>query len=90
MANTTATEIATSNLAKYKDPMVRVTKIEPDVSNPEALRICLGLELMQGVRVFRTPPGGGARFDQTVWIQSIKRSGTPGNLPKVEFGVSPL
>lgn len=87
--NTSATDMANSNLAKYKDPMVRVTKIEPDTSNLEALRVCLGLDLMQAIRVFRTPPGGGARFDQTVWIQSIKRSGVPGQLPKIEFGVSP-
>jgi hypothetical protein len=37
-----------------------------------------------------TPPGGGARIDQTSFIQKIEVEGTPSGPWKIRLGVSPV
>lgn len=79
-------------LAKYKDPMTRATNLIPDMAEPAVAENVFRRELLDRIRVFRTPPGGGARFDQQLFIQKIELAGTddtPG-LISCRLGVSPL
>jgi len=46
--------------------------------------------LMDRIRILRTPPGGGARIDQQVFIQRIEMSGNPDGPPSCTLGVSPV
>jgi hypothetical protein len=77
-------------LAKYKDPMYRVTQIKPKMADTASIAPTLQLELGDKIRVLRTVPGGGARLDQTAWIQKIQVNGSPGLPLDVTLGVSPL
>jgi hypothetical protein len=77
-------------VTKHKDPFTRVTTIKPKMSDPNTAEAVYRLELMDRIRVLRTPPGGGARVDQTLFVQSIEHSGAPGVPPTCTLGVSPL
>jgi len=81
--------IVTGLLAKYKNPLYRITAIEPNLFDPATAAMVMTLELMDRVRVKWTPPGGGSRIDQVVYIQQIQRSGVPG-VPQCKLVVSPL
>jgi hypothetical protein len=75
---------------KYKLPMIRATTIRPKMSDGDTAQNVLGRELMDRVRVLRTPPGGGAPVDQELFIQQIEFSGAPGRPIACTLGVSPL
>ena len=81
--------IVTGLLAKYKNPLYRITAIEPNLFDPATAAMVMTLELMDRVRVRWTPPGGGSRIDQVVYIQQIQRSGKPGE-NYARLVVSPL
>jgi hypothetical protein len=82
--------IANNILANRKQPFLRVISISPNLNDPNTAQAVFRRELMDRIRVLRTPPGGGARIDQTAFIQSIEFSGTPGMPPSCTLGVSPL
>jgi hypothetical protein len=51
----------------------------------------LGSELGDKVTVIRTPPGGGARISQDLWIDSIELSASNDGGPMTcKVGVSPV
>lgn len=81
--------IVTRLLAKFKDPLYRVTAIEPNMFDPSTAAAVMTLELMDRIRVRWTPPGGGSRIDQVVYVQQIHRSGKPGDA-RCTLAVSPL
>ena len=85
-----ASTIATELVAKYKDPMQRVTSIKPNMADVTTAFTVYQLELMERITVKRRPPGGGSVISQDAFIQSIEMSGTPGVPPSVTLGVSPL
>lgn len=82
--------IATQMKNKYKDPMRRVTKLTVVPHTLEVLDNIFRRELGDKIRVLRTPPGGGARIDQSLWIQSISVDTLPGHPRRIVLGVSPL
>jgi len=85
-----AADIATALLAKYKDPLTRITSIAFTTAIPDVTEAVLARELGDRIRVFRTPPGGGARIDQTLFIQHIHIEGASDGQPwRIEWGVSP-
>lgn len=90
VSDSDAATISAAQLAKYKDPFTRVTTIKPKMADPETARVVFARDLMDRIEFFRTPPGGGARIDQVLFIQKIDISGTPGVPPDVTLGVSPL
>jgi hypothetical protein len=81
--------IANALLAKYKDPFTRITSITPNMQDDATAQAVLALELGDKVRVLRTPPGGGSRIDQSLWVQKIEITGEPGQLWSAKLGVSP-
>lgn len=86
-----ALTIASAMLAKYKDPMTRITSLELTTHNPDVTEAIFRRDLGDRIRVFRTPPGGGARIDQTLFIQKIEISASNDGAPwRVRWGVSPL
>jgi hypothetical protein len=86
-----AASIAAALLAKYKDPMFRITSIAPKIATPDVAANAFARDLGDCIRVFRTPPGGGARIDQTLFLQSIRIDGSSDSpLWRVSWGVSPL
>jgi hypothetical protein len=82
--------IATALLAKYKDPMTRITSIGIYLISTAMIAAVLDLELADRVRIYRTHPAGGARIDQTAFVQKIQMSSRPGLPLQVTLGVSPL
>ena len=88
--DSTAASIASAQLAKYKDPFTRFVSIKPNMADPETARVVFQRDLMDRIEVFRTPPGGGTRIDQVLFIQRITMQGTPGKHPQCELVVSPL
>jgi hypothetical protein len=83
--------MAQSLLAKHKDPMTRITSLTLTTAVPDVTAAALRLELGDRLRVFRTPPGGGARIDQTLHVQKIEVSGANDGKPwQIRLGVSPL
>lgn len=82
--------IATALLAKYKDPMTRVTSITVDLKTAALIAATLDLELADRIRILRTPVGGGTRIDQTSFVQSIQLTASPDRPWQLRFGVSPL
>lgn len=82
--------VAAAMLAKYKDPMQRVTSISPNMADANTILATYQRELMDRIEVLRRPPGGGSPIDQQLFIQSIKHSGSPGAPPSCTLGVSPL
>jgi Concanavalin A-like lectin/glucanases superfamily len=85
-----ALTIATALLAKYKDPMTRVTSITLTSDTPAVAEAIFRRDIGDRIRVFRTPPGGGARIDQTLFIQKIEITATPYSPWQVKWAVSPL
>jgi hypothetical protein len=82
--------IATALLAKYKDPMTRITSLSVYLTSTTVIAAVLGLELADRIRILRTHPAGGARIDQTAFVQKIQLSSRPGQPITVTLGVSPL
>jgi hypothetical protein len=86
-----ADNIAVAMLAKYKDPYTRVTSLTLDTSVPSVTEAVFRLDLGDRIRVLRTPPGGGARVDQTLFVQKISDAGANDQKPwSITLGVSPL
>jgi hypothetical protein len=86
-----ALNIATALLLKTKNPMYRVLTLSLDTSDLTVAAAALSRDLGDRIRVFRTPPGGGSRIDQTLWIQKITIEGDNSTVPwRIQFGVSPL
>jgi hypothetical protein len=91
LTDTDALNIATALLAKTKNPITRVLSLSLDTSNADVAEAVFRLDIGSRIRIFRTPPGGGARFDQTLWVQSIKVGGSNDGKPwSIQLGVSPL
>jgi hypothetical protein len=89
--DTISATIATALLAKYKDPFQRVTSITPQMSTAAVAEAVFARDLGDRVRLFRTPPGGGARIDQTLFIQKIEISADASSpVWNASLGVSPL
>lgn len=84
------TAIAAAMLAKYKDPMDRIPGIVLALKNDTVTVAALARDLGDRVRIFRTHPNGGARIDQTSFIQKIDLTAVPGKPWQIRFGVSPL
>ncbi len=85
------TAIASAMLAKYKDPFTRVTSLKLDTSVADVAEAALGLEIGDRIRVFRTPPGGGSRIDQTLFVQKIQVEAQNDWVPwRISLAVSPL
>jgi hypothetical protein len=83
--------IATAMLAKYKDPMTRITSITLNTLDANAAQAIFRRDLGDKIRVLRTPPGGGARIQEDLWIQKIEISGANDGAPwSVRWGVSPV
>jgi len=90
-ADADAANIASAMLAKYKDPMQRITRISFTTDDPNVAEAVFRRDLMDCIRVLRTVPGGGSRIDQTLYIQKIEITGANDELPwTVSWGVSPL
>lgn len=85
-----AANVATAQLAKYKDPQTRVIAIKPNMADPNTAEAVYRRELMDKITVKRRPPGGGSVISQDLFIQRIEFSGTPGVPPDCTLGVSPL
>ena len=86
-----ALTVAQDMLAKYKDPMLRITGFAPQMANGPTATAALAAELGTKLRVKRRPPGGGAAIDQQSWVQQISVSGSPQEVyPRVRLGVSPV
>jgi hypothetical protein len=84
------TSATTALLAKYKDPMTRITSIGVFLYDTVTISEVLSLELADRIRILRTHPAGGARIDQTAFVQKIQLSSRPGQPITVTLGVSPL
>jgi hypothetical protein len=83
--------IAAGLLAKYKDALYRITSISFNTIDPTVTEAVLQRELMDKVRILRTPPGGGSRIQQDVFIQRIEISGSNDGGPwTIRWTVSPL
>jgi hypothetical protein len=83
--------IVTALLAKYKDPFQRILNLDIDTSDPAVAEAAFRLDIGDRIRVFRTPPGGGARIDQTLFVQKIAVSGANDGKPwSIKLGVSSL
>jgi hypothetical protein len=89
--DTDTAAIATAMLAKYKEPMTRITSITLNTLNADVALAVFRRELGDKIRVLRTPPGGGARIQEDLWIQKIELSGANDGAPwSVRWGVSPV
>jgi hypothetical protein len=87
----TALGIAGFLLAKYKDPMLRITAMTLSTADPEAAQAALKLDLGYKITVKRQPPGGGAQITEDLWIQKIEVSGANDGQPwTIRLGVSPV
>jgi hypothetical protein len=83
--------VANAMLAKYKDPMIRITSLTVTTQLPDLAEAIFRRDIGDRIRILRTPPGGGARIDQTSFIQKIDASGSNDGQPwKFVFSVSPL
>ena len=85
-----ASTIATALLAKYKDPFYMVTSLKPNMADQQTADTVYSLDLCDRVEVKWTPPGGGSRIDQTVFIQKIEHSGNPNGPPDCTLTVTPF
>jgi concanavalin A-like lectin/glucanase superfamily protein len=86
-----ATDIAADMLAKYKEPLTRILSITPKTMNTDVIDQVFRLDLGDRITVKLTPPGGGARVDQTLFVQSVSIDATPQAIfPTVKLGVSPV
>jgi hypothetical protein len=86
-----ALDVAGDMLAKYKEPLVRVLSITPKTMNVDVVDAVFQLEIGDRIQVRLTPPGGGTRFDQVLFVQSIGIDAVPEAIfPTVRLGVSPV
>lgn len=86
-----ASTVATALLAKYKDPLQRITAVTFSTGDPDVAEAVLQRELMDKVRIIRTPHGGGSRIQQDVFIQKIDISAPGEGEPwTIRWAVSPL
>ena len=85
-----ASAIATALLAKYKDPFYMVTSLKPNMADQQTADTVYSLDLCDRVEIKWTPPGGGSRIDQTVFIQKIEHSGNPNGPPDCTLTVTPF
>lgn len=89
--DTITATMAAALLAKYKDPFTRVTSITLTTDVADVAEAAFRRDLGDRIRVFRTPPGGGARIDQTLFIQKIQIDHQNDARPWViRWAVSPL
>jgi hypothetical protein len=90
-ADADVTTAVASVLAKYKDPMFRVQSLTLMAVNSDLIdQVFRLLDIGSRIRVFRTPPGGGARIDQTLFVQNIAVDAEPSPPWRITLGVSPL
>jgi hypothetical protein len=83
--------IATELLAKHKDAMFRVTSVTFNLLDAATAKAVFRRELMDKITVKYTPPGGGSRISQDVFIQKIDIQGDNSGAPiSATWGVSPL
>ena len=85
-----ASTIATALLAKYKDPFYMVTSLKPNMADGQTAETVYTLDLCDRVEVKWTPPGGGSRIDQVVFIQKIEHAGNPNGPPDCTLTVTPF
>ena len=85
-----ASTIATALLAKYKDPFYMVTSLKPKMADQQTAETVYSLDLCDRIEILWTPPGGGSRIDQTVFIQKIEHSGNPNGPPDCTLTVTPF
>jgi hypothetical protein len=91
ISDTDSANIAAALLAKYKTPLTRITSISFTTALPDVTEALFRRELGDKIRVLRTPPGGGARISQDLWIQKVEISGANDAKPwSVRWGVSPV
>jgi Concanavalin A-like lectin/glucanases superfamily len=91
VADSDSQNIADAMLAKYKQPIQRIVSLALSTADPAVAEAIFRRELGDKIRVIRTPPGGGARLSQDLWIQSISISGSNDAKPwSVQWGVSPV
>lgn len=89
--NTASSTIASSLLAKYKNPLQRVTAVEPHMGDPETARVTYDREVMDRITVKIRPIGGGSPISQDLFIQKISHSGSDQtSYPRCIFEVSPV
>lgn len=88
--NANAAAIATALLAKYKDPFQRILAITLTTAEPAVAEAVFRRDIGDRIRVFRTSPGGGTRYGQTLFIQSVQIDGQPGAPWVIRWGVSPV
>lgn len=84
-----ASAIAAAMLAKYKDPMMRSTKVTVRGVDPTILAACLGVELGDRVDLKRTQPGLAATTE-TMYVQSRSESVDDDGVLGFTFGLSRL
>lgn len=86
-----ALAVAAAMLAKYKEPFTRVLTITPQSGDMNVVDAVFRLELGDRIRILMTPLGGGSRFDQTLFVQSIALDDAPDQaFPRIVLGVSPV
>jgi hypothetical protein len=85
-----AASVAASMLAKYAYPLQRITSITLLCATPAVTEAVFRRDLGDRIRILRTPPGGGARIDQTSFIQRIEVDADAHGPWKVVWGVSPV
>lgn len=82
--------VAVALLAKYKDPMYRITSITPKTSDPDVAGTVFARDLGDRITIVRRPPGGGT-ITQTSYVQKIEISGDRSEpFLRCRWGVSPL
>ena len=84
-----ASTIASAMLAKYKEPMTRITSITLTTADPNVTEAVFRRDIGDRIRVFRTQPGGN-RIDQTLFIQKIDIEGAQKDSWRIAWGVSPV
>lgn len=85
------TSLTASLLAKYKDPLTRITSLHLDTSTAALAAAALARDIGDRIRILHTPPGGGTRIDQTSFVQKIQIEGTNDSQPwRITLAVSPL
>ena len=86
-----AQTVADALLAKYKNPMTRLVTVSHTIMDNGIAGDVLPRDLGDRVRIVRTPPGGGARIDQTAFIQRIQIDADNSGQPwTVQWAVTPL
>jgi hypothetical protein len=86
-----ATLVSDGPIIGTDEPALRILSIELSTMTPDVADEVFQREIGDKIAILRTPPGGGARITQQVWIQKIEISGTNDGTPlSVKWAVSPL